>query len=61
MLRGLSIDPAKSEVAGILAKARDEGLVLLRSGSNVLRIAPPLVITPEEIDEGLSILDRVLP
>lgn len=61
MLRGLVIAPARGDVAGLIAKARENGLLLLRSGSNVLRIAPPLVVTSEEVDEGISILDRVLP
>ena len=38
----------------------EQGLLILRAGVNVLRIAPPLVITKKEIDEGLARLTRAL-
>ncbi len=47
-------------MGGLLEVFREEGLLILRSGQNVLRIAPPLVISTEEIDTGLAILSRVL-
>ena len=37
-----------------------EGLLLLTAGTNTLRLLPPLVITYEEIDRGLAILQKVL-
>ncbi|MFN4260312.1 MAG: aminotransferase class III-fold pyridoxal phosphate-dependent enzyme [Gemmataceae bacterium] len=43
----------------IKRRAWDEGLHLLARGSLIL-IAPPLIITPEEIDEGIVKLDTVL-
>ena len=43
-----------------MKKSRENGLIILRSGSDLLRFAPPLVITKEEIKEGLSILERAL-
>jgi len=60
MLRGIVIDPGRGNAADLIAKARDNGLVILRSGANVLRIAPPLVITPEQIEEGVAILEAIL-
>ncbi len=37
-----------------------EGLLLNNLKPNVLRIAPPLTISDEEIDEAVNVLDRVL-
>jgi acetylornithine/N-succinyldiaminopimelate aminotransferase len=54
-LSGLGEDP----MTGLLNVFREEGLLILRSGLNVLRIAPPLVIREKEIDEGIALLARV--
>lgn len=44
-----------------LAKAlMDRGLLTLTAGQNVLRLLPPLVISKEELEEGLSILAGLL-
>jgi acetylornithine/N-succinyldiaminopimelate aminotransferase len=43
----------------VVAKARERGLLVLTAGDNVLRILPPLTITPKEIDEAVAILDKV--
>jgi acetylornithine/LysW-gamma-L-lysine aminotransferase len=48
------------EVKNILLSALKKGLILLYSGKNVLRFLPPLVITEEEIDRGLMVLDELL-
>ena len=40
--------------------ALDAGLVCLTSGANVLRLAPPLVVGPNEVDRALAILTEVL-
>jgi acetylornithine/N-succinyldiaminopimelate aminotransferase len=54
----------ESDSAGIMPALlnafREEGLLILRSGTNILRIAPPLIIQPEEIDTGIEIMTRVL-
>ena len=50
------VDP----MADLLTACREEGLLILRSGVNVLRIAPPLVITKKEIEEGSARLARAL-
>lgn len=41
------------------ANAVDEGLLTVAAGMNVLRLAPPLIITEADADEALSLLDRV--
>ncbi|MBN2551219.1 MAG: aspartate aminotransferase family protein [Spirochaetales bacterium] len=43
----------------LLAAFRKEGLLILRSGQNILRIAPPLIISTEEIDTGITVMARV--
>jgi acetylornithine/succinyldiaminopimelate/putrescine aminotransferase len=55
-------DPAvpADPMADLLTACREEGLLILRSGVNVLRIAPPLVITKKEIEEGIARLARAL-
>jgi acetylornithine/N-succinyldiaminopimelate aminotransferase len=51
-------DPA-GVIPALLAAFRDEGMLVLRSGTNIVRIAPPLVIGTEEIDTGIAIMSRV--
>jgi len=64
LLAGLAFDrnicEEKQIIPEIMKKARERGLLILRSGTHVLRIAPPLVITRGEIDEGVDILEHVL-
>lgn len=59
MLLGIEMS-AEEKIPDIMNTARDNGLLILRSGSNVLRFAPPLIITREEITEGIAVLDAVL-
>jgi len=57
LLVGAELDrPAQPVVDAAL----DVGLVCLTSGANVLRLAPPLVVGPEEIDHALATLTEVL-
>jgi acetylornithine/N-succinyldiaminopimelate aminotransferase len=44
--------------AEIQAACREEGLLALTAGDNVLRLAPPLVITERECDEALAMMRR---
>ena len=61
LLLGLEIDEDNEiNVLKIMSLAREKGLLLLKTGANVLRMAPPLVISIKEIDEGLEILKSVL-
>lgn len=50
----------KFEVRDILMSLIKEGILMLYSGRNILRILPPLVITQEEIAKVLERLDSVL-
>jgi acetylornithine/N-succinyldiaminopimelate aminotransferase len=59
LLLGLEVNCDDAVLAKIIRKAMEYGLLILRSGINVLRFAPPLVITNDELDEGCSILEKV--
>ncbi len=48
------------EVKDIIQKCLDKGLLIIGAGKNVLRFVPPLIITKDEIDEGIAILGEVL-
>lgn len=50
----------KFEVKDILMNLMKEGVLMLYSGRNILRILPPLVITKEDITKVLETLDLVL-
>lgn len=55
-------EPAPSEAAKAVFRACELGLVVFYAGtfSNVIEITPPLVLTEEEVDEGVEILDQAL-
>jgi len=57
LLQGLVLD---GEAAPVVQKARDHGLLLSAAGGQVVRFAPPLVVSEGEIDEAVAILDTVL-
>jgi 4-aminobutyrate aminotransferase len=46
----------------VIEECANNGLLVGAVGmfGNVIRVAPPLVITREEIDESVGIMDRVL-
>ena len=48
------------DARAIVASLRDAGLLLTVAGSRGLRFSPPLTVTTTELDEGASIVDRVL-
>jgi acetylornithine/LysW-gamma-L-lysine aminotransferase len=50
----------KFDVLNILLKSMEKGVLILDAGRNVLRFLPPLVISKEQIDKAISILDSVL-
>ncbi len=48
------------DVFNIIQKCAQRGMLILDAGRNVLRFLPPLVITKEQIDKTISVLDTVL-
>ena len=57
LLRGLALAVPPGS---IVDACREQGVLVISAGGDVLRLAPALTIRPEEIDEGLSVLRRVL-
>ncbi|MBS3150155.1 aminotransferase class III-fold pyridoxal phosphate-dependent enzyme [Candidatus Woesearchaeota archaeon] len=49
---------AKKERDKILNKCFNKGLILLAAGTSVIRICPPLIITKNQADKGLNILEH---
>jgi acetylornithine/LysW-gamma-L-lysine aminotransferase len=50
----------KFEIKDILMGLIKEGILMLYSGRNILRILPPLVISEEDITKVLHVLDSIL-
>ena len=44
----------------VLAKLRDAGILLTIAGGRALRFSPPLIVTTEQLDEGVTAVDQVL-
>jgi len=53
-------EPDAELVARLEALAFGKGLLLLSCGKAVIRVAPPLVLNPYDVDTGLDILDDCL-
>jgi predicted acetylornithine/succinylornithine family transaminase len=47
-------------VAPLMAAAREQGLLVINAGEQVLRLAPPLIIDREAIDQAVSIIAGIL-
>jgi acetylornithine aminotransferase len=56
-LFGIEIDRAAAEVVDA---ARTEGLLVLTAGECVVRLAPPLTVSADDVAEALTMLDRIL-
>ena len=50
----------KGPVSEILNKALDKGLILINAGTDIIRFVPPLIITKEDVDRMVEILDQCL-
>lgn len=57
LMQGLVFD---RPVADIIVKAMDKGLILINAGAEIIRFVPPLVITKENVDQMIDILDACL-
>jgi acetylornithine/N-succinyldiaminopimelate aminotransferase len=57
MLRALELP---GPVAPVIDRCRERGLLVIQAGANVLRMAPPLIVNREQIDEGLEVLEGAL-
>jgi len=57
MLRGLRLKEPPLEA---INACRQQGLLVLRAGTDILRLIPPLNVSQEELDYALEILAKVL-
>ncbi len=57
---GVDIDPAAKTGREVSMALRDQGVLCKETHERTLRIAPPLVITREEIDHAVDALERAL-
>jgi len=57
LMQGLVFD---RPVADIIVKAMDKGLILINAGAEIIRFVPPLVITKDDVDQMIDILDACL-
>ena len=53
-------DHVKAKAGEIITAARERGLLVISAGDGALRFLPPLVISEEEIADGLNILDQAM-
>ena len=44
----------------VCVKLRENGLILIPAGANALRLLPPLIVKPAEIEKALKILDKTI-
>ncbi|MCA9971661.1 MAG: aspartate aminotransferase family protein [Anaerolineales bacterium] len=57
LLVGLEL---RQPAAPVVARARQQGLIVIVAGENVLRLAPALIVTRAEIDTAVAILRECL-
>lgn len=57
LMQGLVFEKPVGE---IITKTLDKGLILINAGTNIIRFVPPLVITRENVDEMMEILESCL-
>jgi acetylornithine/N-succinyldiaminopimelate aminotransferase len=59
--RGLLVGAVTTApAADVVAAARDEGLLVLTAGDHVVRLAPPLTVSGDEVAAALDVLARVV-
>jgi acetylornithine/succinyldiaminopimelate/putrescine aminotransferase len=56
-MRGLEL---RIDAAPVVDRALQAGLLVNRTAERIVRLLPPLTVSPAEIDEAASILDQVL-
>ena len=54
LMHGLELNVPVGEIVN---KALEKGLIVISAGCNTLRMVPPLIVTKEDIDEMLNILE----
>ena len=57
LMQGLVFD---RPVAPYINQALEQGLLLINAGADIIRIIPSLIVTKEQVDDMIEILDRCL-
>ncbi len=57
---GIAIDPARVSARAVCIKLMEGGVLSKETHETVVRLAPPLIITKDEIDEAVEIINKVL-
>ena len=57
-----TLEPAKAETEQVVRYCYEHGLILISAGTygNVIRLLVPLVVTDEQFEEGLNVLEGAL-
>jgi acetylornithine/N-succinyldiaminopimelate aminotransferase len=50
------VEPA----AAVVRRGWDAGILMLTAGEHTLRLLPPLMMTREQLERGLEILEQIL-
>ena len=58
LIQGLVFDNDKMPAGEVCKRAVNNGLIIITAGSNVIRFIPPLVITKDDVDRMLVLLER---
>ena len=56
LMQGLVIDGLASDY---VKKAQEKGVLFVSAGANVLRFLPPLIITKENVDQFINVLEQL--
>lgn len=56
----LALDLARVEAPLVVDRAREHGLLVNATGPTTIRMVPPLILSREQVDEGLAILAAAL-
>ena len=57
LIQGLEFD---RPVGDIILRALDKGLMLINAGTNIIRFIPPLIVTKQNVDDMLNILEECI-
>ncbi|ROR30574.1 acetylornithine/N-succinyldiaminopimelate aminotransferase [Mobilisporobacter senegalensis] len=55
LMQGIELN---REVKSYIDKAAEKGLIIISGGMNIIRFVPPLIITKENVDEMIGILEE---
>lgn len=55
LMQGIELDKPAKEIIG---KCIENGMLVVGAGEKVIRFVPPLIITKEQIDEAIEILEK---